>query len=85
MCRPKYVEQLRNTGIINYTTRFHLVGSFYEIYIRMHGSMNIKLTSRVVINEASGKWPPVFVKLRHAVLEVYVFDRIYMLSSCGEC
>jgi hypothetical protein len=36
------VEQLRNTGIINSTTRLHLVGSFYEIYITMHGSMNIK-------------------------------------------
>ena len=43
MCRPKHVEQLRNTGIINSTTRSHLVGSFYEVYITMHGSMNIKL------------------------------------------
>ena len=33
MCRPKHVEQLRNTGIINPTTQLHLVGSFYEIYI----------------------------------------------------
>jgi len=31
--------QLRNIGIINSTTRLHLVGSFYEIYITMHGSM----------------------------------------------
>ena len=31
MCRPKHVEQLRNIGIINSTTRLHLVGSFYEI------------------------------------------------------
>ena len=43
VCIPKHVEQLRNTGIINSTTRLHLVGSFYEIYITMHGSMNIKL------------------------------------------
>jgi hypothetical protein len=42
VCRPKYVEQLRNIGIINSTIRLHLVGSFYEIYIMMHGSMNIK-------------------------------------------
>jgi len=42
VCRPKHVEQLRNTGIINSNTRSHLVGSFYEIYIAMHGSMNIK-------------------------------------------
>jgi hypothetical protein len=31
VCRPKHVEQLRNIGIINSTTRLHLVGSFYEI------------------------------------------------------
>ena len=42
MCHPKHVEQLRNIGIINSTTQLHLVGSFYEIYITMHGSMNIK-------------------------------------------
>jgi len=36
VCRPKYVEQLRNTGIINSTTRLYLVGSFYEIYFTMH-------------------------------------------------
>ena len=34
---------LRNTGITDCTTRLHIVGSFYEIYITMHGSMNIKL------------------------------------------
>jgi hypothetical protein len=27
---PEYVEQLRNIGIINSTTRLHLVGYFYE-------------------------------------------------------
>ena len=43
MCRPKRVEQLRNNGIINSNTRLRLVGSFYEIYITMHGSMNIML------------------------------------------
>ena len=43
MCRPKHVEQLRNIGIINSTTRLHLVGSFCEIYIAMQGSMNITL------------------------------------------
>jgi hypothetical protein len=44
VCRPKHVEQLRNNGIINSTTLLHLVGSFHEIYITMHGSMNIKFT-----------------------------------------
>jgi hypothetical protein len=38
---PENVEPLRNIGIINSTTRSHLVGSFHEIYITMHGSMNI--------------------------------------------
>jgi len=42
VCRPKHVEKLRNIGIINYITRLHLVGSFYEIYITMDGSLNIK-------------------------------------------
>ena len=33
MCRSKHVEQLRNIGIINSTTRSHLVGHFlYELY-----------------------------------------------------
>jgi hypothetical protein len=44
VCRPKHVEHLRNTGIINFTTRLHLVCSLYEIYITMHGSMDIKVT-----------------------------------------
>ena len=36
MCRPKHVEQLRNIGIINYTTWLHLVGSFYEIFVKYY-------------------------------------------------
>jgi hypothetical protein len=44
----KHVEQLRNIGIINSTTRLHLVGSFYEFYMTMHGSMNIKLIGGVI-------------------------------------
>jgi hypothetical protein len=44
VCRLKHVEQLRNIGIINSTTRLRLVGSFYEICITMHGSMDIKFT-----------------------------------------
>jgi hypothetical protein len=45
MCCPKHVEQLWNIGIINLTTRSHSFGSFYEICITMHGSMNITTTS----------------------------------------
>jgi len=33
VCRSKHVEQLRNNGIINSTTRSHLVGYFYTIYM----------------------------------------------------
>jgi hypothetical protein len=40
-CRSKHVEQLRNIGIINSTTRSHLVGYFYTIYNMTHGSINI--------------------------------------------
>jgi len=41
VCRSEHVEQLRNIGIINSTTRSHLVGYFYKIYIMMRGPMNI--------------------------------------------
>jgi hypothetical protein len=42
MCHSKHVEQLRSTGIINCTTRSHLVGYFYTICVTMHGFMNIR-------------------------------------------
>jgi hypothetical protein len=49
VCRPKHVKQLRNTAIINSTTQSHLVGSFYEIYITKHGSMDIKFSIYIYI------------------------------------
>jgi hypothetical protein len=47
VCHSKHVEQLRNIGIINSTTRSHLFGCFYtiKIYIMTHGFMNIMFTS----------------------------------------
>jgi len=66
VCRSKHVEQLRNIGIINSTTRSHLVGYFYSIYIMMHGSINIKemcsVTSRLTLNVylLSGLIPTLF-------------------------
>jgi hypothetical protein len=33
VCRSKHVEQLRNIGIINSTTRSHLVSYFYRIWL----------------------------------------------------
>jgi len=44
------LSNLRNIGIINSTTRSHLVGYFYTIYIMMHGSMNIKLIVHVIFS-----------------------------------
>jgi len=49
VCRSKHVEQLINTGIINSSTRLHLVGYFCKIYTMMHGSTNIK-TDRCTIS-----------------------------------
>jgi len=45
VCRSKHVEQLRNTGIINSTTRSHLVGYFYKIKKKSF----FKLTSHILI------------------------------------
>jgi len=40
--RPKHVEQLRNTGIINSTTRSHLVGSFYRLVWRLATGLTVR-------------------------------------------
>jgi hypothetical protein len=45
----EHVKQLRNIGKINSTTRSHLVGSFYKIYIMMHGSVNMKFNTEVLV------------------------------------
>ena len=49
-------EQLRNIGIINSTTRSHLVGYFYKIYIMMHGSMNNKCSNCMLIRYKSERY-----------------------------
>jgi len=54
MCRSKHVERLGNIGIINSTTRLHLVGYFYTIYITMHGSMNIQFCPILLVLLESG-------------------------------
>jgi hypothetical protein len=56
-CRSKHVEQLRNIGILKSTIRLHLVGSFYEIYIAMHGSMNDP-KDHCCVHSISPKNPP---------------------------
>jgi len=43
VCRPKHVEPLRNNGLINSTTRLHLVGSFYEIWIISFSALDLCL------------------------------------------
>ena len=55
VCRSEHVEQLRNIGIINSTTRSHLVGYFYRIYIMMHGSMNIEMLCSDTQTETNGQ------------------------------
>jgi hypothetical protein len=40
---PETRWAIKNNGIINSTAKSHLVGSFYEIYITIHGSVNIKI------------------------------------------
>ena len=62
MCRPKQVEQLRNTGIINSTTRLHLVGSFYENFPISIGSLSmsrchLRCHFSDVRSAAAGRWP----------------------------
>jgi len=48
---PKHFEQLKkNIWIINSNTWLHLVGSFYEVHVTMHGSMNIKRTALILYN-----------------------------------
>jgi hypothetical protein len=56
VCRPKHVEQLRNFGIINSTTRLHLLLSFCEIYITMRGSMNIKVKLSPCLRHCKDAW-----------------------------
>jgi hypothetical protein len=60
VCRPEHVEQLRNTGIINYTTQLHLVGSLYEIQITGYLTLlqllwlsSVVVTDDVEMNSAS--------------------------------
>ena len=58
MCRSKHVELSTNIGIINSTTRSHLVGYFYTICIMMHGSMNIKEKAYMIsVRKPEGKRP----------------------------
>jgi len=45
----KHVEQLRNIGIINSTTRLHLVGSFYEFpFLELQPDQSISETSQAI-------------------------------------
>ena len=51
---PATCWPLRNIGIINSTMRLHLVGSLYEIYITMGGSMNIMIPTCSMVQQS--KW-----------------------------
>jgi prephenate dehydratase len=55
--RPKHVEQLINTGIINSITKLHPVGSFYETleFLKSHLMLNnikLKRTQQNISNMA---------------------------------
>jgi hypothetical protein len=94
VCRPKHVEQLRNIGIINSTKQLHLVGSLYEIYITMHGSMNIKWTSvnvlptvcfrihfnNILSSKSCCSRRSIFCRFSYKVL--YIFLSSFMLAAC---
>ena len=88
MCRSKHVEQLRNIEITNSTTRSHLVGYFYKIYIMMHGSMNIKFgkkwcidKSNVILQSKFGvycNFEIAILTLRVLMSYIYIYIYIYI-------
>ena len=72
MCRPKHVEQLRNTIIINSTTRLHLVGSFYEILLDVILSFTFSLLSGLF---------PTGSSVKSVVCKCYTVCATYVSSS----
>jgi hypothetical protein len=65
----KHVEQLRNIGIINSTTRSHLVGYFYTICIMVDRSMNFNTTRSLfyIVRQQGNLWH----FLRHSALSLF--------------
>jgi hypothetical protein len=80
MCRPKHTEQLRNTGIINSTTSSHLVGSFYEIYITMHESMNIYFSKSHTTARVLQRWSAQRYTLWDIIPSSHDYDIIFRFS-----
>jgi hypothetical protein len=76
VCRSKHVEQLRNIGIINSTTRSDLVCYFYKICIMMHGSVNIKFTK--ILDFVFKKFPELLNKRR---IKICLTDASVTLSD----
>ena len=70
-CRPKHVEQLRNIGIINSTTRSRLVGYFYKMCVCVYFGkfncpcrrnkyimeMEVQLRSFLTLSQFGAEWP----------------------------
>jgi hypothetical protein len=79
MCRPKHVEQLRNIGIINSTTRLHLVGSFCEIYIRCTDPWTSRILVQYLLYLCADLKPQHF--LSFSFLEVKSIRRAFLSSS----
>ena len=84
MCRSKHVEQLRNIGIINSTTRSHLVGYFYTIY---NISILVEMILRYTNNGNPNPWnivlpekltvPQLVKKFPHILWNPEVHHRIH--------
>jgi hypothetical protein len=50
----------------------HLVGSFYEIYITMHGSMNIKFKKTIWFFVCDYKVTPIFQIMKSGNFQSYI-------------
>jgi len=91
MYSPKHVEQLRNIGIINPTTRLHLVGSFYETkhftsFLSRAGSANpylvLRCKSLLVLRSWASMWHAIRAR-NHGVSDVSLRIRILRLQIYG--
>jgi len=79
VCRPKHVEQLRNIGIINSTTRLHLVASFYEFFINWYLLLFLYLCCLTTLQLWGGgvRWKNVCV----AMVEWYWQGKVEVLGK----
>jgi hypothetical protein len=77
---PETCWAIKNTGIINSTTRLHLVGSFYEIYTTMHGSMNIKFMASLLAKIMFANYNSWLLRQHTVNQYLFVFHRVIKAS-----